>query len=364
MQRMLRKSALICLMLAVCLALTAFAGAAETKVQNLDYMHVQITLPSDARSLRMGPPDLDYWMVNYYLSGAYSCSICAAEKYDFPLTFLNSSTSKVTFRGLEYTLYTWNTSGMNRTDTKYYGMEDMSKEDQDRIKEQMRQTIYSLDYVVERQGWKYDFSFQKTGEKFTDEERAEIAAIMETVRYTDGVSQFQDLEGHWSEQEVLRSVELGLFSGSGDGCFHPDDAMSRAMLVKVLFNLEGGVLLPASGRFSDVPEDAWYAEAANQMSHLGVVEGSGGAFYPDETVTREQLAVMLYRYERLRNEPEATGELTAFADRDQVSAWAVEAMAWAVDQGLITGVKADTLAPQAPVTRAQAAAILVRYLDH
>ncbi|MBQ9719142.1 MAG: S-layer homology domain-containing protein, partial [Oscillospiraceae bacterium] len=127
--------------------------------------------------------------------------------------------------------------------------------------------------------------------------------------------------------------------------------------------LDGG----AKDGASPFPDTAgkWFDAAAAWAAAKGVVNGVGGRFDGDTPVTREQLAVMLYRYAALIGK--ATGnaaELSRFRDAESVSPWAAEAMAWAVGRGLINGVSPATLAPRAGATRAQTAAILMRFCEN
>ena len=175
---------------------------------------------------------------------------------------------------------------------------------------------------------------------------------------------FTDLEGHWGKDAALRAVEMGLFSGTSATTFSPDMALSRAMLVTVLHRQEG-TPAAAQAAFQDVSAGSWYESAVNWAAAENIVSGVGeGCFAPDQAITREQLAVMLYRYEQYRgNAPASTGDLSAFVDRDQISPWAEEAMKWALGAGILSGKDVARLDPQGSATRAEAASILVRLLD-
>ena len=113
--------------------------------------------------------------------------------------------------------------------------------------------------------------------------------------------------------------------------------------------------------FADVDGGAWYAEAVRWAASEGIVEGvSATEFAPDAEITREQLAAILHRF---AGEPATAANLATFTDAASVSAYAVDAMAWCVEQGIITGVTDDTLAPQSTATRAQCAAMLMRFAE-
>lgn len=133
------------------------------------------------------------------------------------------------------------------------------------------------------------------------------------------------------------------------------------MIVSILARLENVTSAEAAG-FADVSADDWYATAVNWAASAGVVSGTGdGNFSPNAAITREQLAAMLMNYSAWKGEDvSARADLSAYSD--QPSTWAEETMSWAVAEGLINGVTADQLQPQASATRAQVAAILQRFL--
>ena len=116
--------------------------------------------------------------------------------------------------------------------------------------------------------------------------------------------------------------------------------------------------------FSDVPSNAYYADAVAWASENGIVTGTGSnRFSPDNPVTREQMAAILYRYAAYKKYDTSVGSttLSGFSDASQVSAYASTAMRWALHSGLITGVSGSKLSPQGSATRAQVATILMRY---
>ncbi len=177
-------------------------------------------------------------------------------------------------------------------------------------------------------------------------------------------TKFVDVPGHWAEEEILEAVYRGLFKGMDDTHFAPNANLTRAELVTVLYRMAGepsveGMTHP----FADVAADTWYTDAVIWAKDAKVVKGiSDTAFAPTANITREQIATILYRYA----EAEAVTEdaLADFADADKVSAWAVEAVNWAVSAGLINGMDETTLAPQGNATRAQIATILMRYCEN
>lgn len=176
---------------------------------------------------------------------------------------------------------------------------------------------------------------------------------------------FDDVtEDDWFCDEVTTAVKEGLFNGVSDSHFAPNGSMTRAMVVTVLWRMHGQPACTADS-FDDVLPGSWYETAVAWASSVGVVNGVGdNLFAPDQSVTREQLAAILYRYAALlKLDTSASADLTAFADGHTVSPYARDAMSWAVANGLINGVGSDLLAPAGTATRAQVAAILVRFME-
>ena len=149
-------------------------------------------------------------------------------------------------------------------------------------------------------------------------------------------------------------------TGVSADAFAPEQTTTRAMIVSILARLEGVESAQAAG-FADV-SDEWYATAVNWAASAGVVSGTGdGNFSPNAAITREQLAAMLMNYSAWKGEDvSARADLSAYSD--QPSTWAEETMSWAVAEGLISGVTSTELQPQGNATRAQVAAILQRFL--
>ena len=156
-------------------------------------------------------------------------------------------------------------------------------------------------------------------------------------------------------------LENGLMVGMSETKFEPNGQVTRAQLVTILYRLAGepsteGMKNP----FGDVAEAAWYAEAVIWAANEGIVKGvTETTFAPNAAVTREQIAAILYRYAGAEAVEE--DHLKNFSDADKISGYAVEAMNWAVAEGLITGMGDGTVAPKATATRAQIATVLMRY---
>lgn len=180
---------------------------------------------------------------------------------------------------------------------------------------------------------------------------------------TPSAADFPDLDGHWARVEAERGLRRSLFHGVSDTAFAPDARMTRAMLVQLLYNLEGNPVTGAAG-FSDVPKTAWYHDAvAWAVAHSLVTGTEDRRFLPDDAVTREQLAVILWRYARYKQaDVSQSAPLDGFADAAAVSAYARTALEWAGAAGVIGGVSATQLDPQGAATRAQAATVFNRLL--
>ena len=165
----------------------------------------------------------------------------------------------------------------------------------------------------------------------------------------------------WYKDAVQYAYDNGLMTGVSDTEFAPEATTTRAMIVSILARLEGVERAEAAG-FADV-NDEWYATAVNWAANVGVVNDyEDNTFRPNQPITREQLAAILMNYASYKGEDVSNrADLTTYTD--QPSTWATEAMSWAVAEGLISGVTADTLQPQGAATRAQVAAILQRFLS-
>ena len=192
------------------------------------------------------------------------------------------------------------------------------------------------------------------------EKRTEPPHVCPSARFTDVYIT------KWYHEAVDYAVRKGLMNGVADDKFDPDGSTTRAMLVTILWRLEGESADRAENPFRDVKPNQWYTDAVLWASEKGIVNGYGdGTFGPMDTLTREQFAAILQRYAKYKGlDVSKTADLSAYTDAESISAWAREAMRWANAEGLITGRTATTLAPQGSATRAEAAAILMRFLEH
>lgn len=190
------------------------------------------------------------------------------------------------------------------------------------------------------------------------------AAEKEYAKLTGNLP-FTDVDGHWALDAIQYVYENGLMNGVGDGKFSPDGMFSRAMLATILYRLEGEPAVAGGNPFSDVADGQWYTEAVVWASGNGIVNGVGnGKFAPEEDITRQQMAAMLYRYAQYKKyDTGKAADLSGYTDAADIGGWAMEAMQWAVAEGLITGRTATTLVPAGNATRAEAATILMRCLE-
>lgn len=197
----------------------------------------------------------------------------------------------------------------------------------------------------------------------------EVTATFLEAGQNHPVMSFTDVtEWDWYHSAVHYVYENGMMSGTSDTAFSPDMDTSRGMLVTVLHRLEGAPGAAAAG-FPDVPQGEYYARAVDWAYANGVVSGYGGnesgTFGPNNPITREQLASILYRYAGKKGaDVTARGDLSTFADQGAVSDYARESVAWAVGAGLISGMGDGTINPSGTATRAQVATILMRYCQN
>ena len=199
---------------------------------------------------------------------------------------------------------------------------------------------------------------RKCGRCGETEQRETTAETCPSEAYTD-----LDRNG-WYHEYVDWVLKNGVMNGVGGGLFEPNGETTRAMLVMVLYRMAGAPdMAGRESSFTDVSADSWYGAAVIWASENGIVNGvGGGLFDPDASLTREQMAMMLYRFAGyLGSNTEKRADLSAYGDADAVSAAAQDAMAWAVAEGLVNGRSAAELAPKAGATRAELATILSRF---
>ena len=209
--------------------------------------------------------------------------------------------------------------------------------------------------LTDRGGGKYAFTMP--GGSVT------VRAVFTAPEETDCPSRaFSDLDtGAWYHEAVDHALRNGLMGGYGNGLFGPDNVLTRAQFAQILYNREGRPAVTGGEAFTDVPSGAWYADAVAWAAARGIVSGyGGGRFGPSDPITREQLAVMLWRY---AGSPAAGGE-PPFRDAGEIGAHARNAVSWAVESGVMSGRGGGILDPKGYATRAQAAQMLRNFLEN
>ena len=234
----------------------------------------------------------------------------------------------------------------------------------DSLRVKLGETVSLDEYLSERAGfdfagWYSDDSFaERVGELYMNGSKTVYAAW----------EPFDDAgRGDWFYDSVVYVYENGLMDGVSDTLFDPDGTVTRAQLVTMLWRLEGEPSVNYALPFTDVSGGEWYAEAVRWAAGEGIVNGvSETEFAPNAAVTREQLAAILHRYAQHKGYDVSIGESTnilSYSDFASISEYAISAMQWVCGEGIITGVTESTLEPRGTATRAQSAAILMRFLE-
>ena len=170
---------------------------------------------------------------------------------------------------------------------------------------------------------------------------------------------------HWAEEAINEMAALGILNGVGSNRFDRKGELDRSMLATALFRLSNGQA-GLSASFTDIPADTWYTDAVAWTNLVGVVKGyEDNTFKPEQSITREEVALMLYRYAALTgvHTNGFASRINSFADSSEIHDWAKDAMAWCVTYGILTGKTEDTLAPTATATREEVAVMLQRFVE-
>ncbi|MGM9564348.1 MAG: S-layer homology domain-containing protein [Faecousia sp.] len=191
-----------------------------------------------------------------------------------------------------------------------------------------------------------------------------VALVLATALTVSAESPFVDVKASdWFFDEVVYAYQNGLMNGVGGNKFDPNANTTRAMMVTMLYRLEGSPKVTSACSFSDVPAGSWYEDAVIWAAENGIVNGiSGAVFAPELDLTREQMVTIFYRYaDHKGHDVTAVNGLTAFADEGKISNYARKALSWANSEGLIQGVGPASIEPQGKATRAQIAAVFYRF---
>ena len=204
------------------------------------------------------------------------------------------------------------------------------------------------------------YTFKMPASKVTVE-AVFTAAKVEGLPFTDVTS------GDWFYDAVAYVYDKGMMEGTTDTTFAPTMNLTRSMIAQVLYNLEERPEAPGAAGFPDVAAGAWYADAVNWAAARGIVKGyDTGAFGPEDSVTREQLAAILYRYAQAKGYDTTQGGMAVreFSDSASISDWAQTAMSWAVNAQVLSGKGNGVLDPQGTATRAEVAQMLMNFGEH
>ena len=222
-------------------------------------------------------------------------------------------------------------------------------------------------YEKKQTGNTYSFRGEGTYTFTMPEGKVTVEATFRAVKEESPVDAFLDINPDaWYYDGVKYTVENGLMSGTGTDTFGPDTTLSRGMIAQMLYALEGKPSVSADSRFPDVPDGAWFANAANWAQSKGIITGyENGHFGPNDSLTREQLALILYNYAQSKGyDTSAKADLNQYVDGSSTSAWAQTAMAWAVGEGLLSGRNANKLTPTGTATRAEVAQIMMNFCEN
>jgi hypothetical protein len=190
-----------------------------------------------------------------------------------------------------------------------------------------------------------------------------------TVKIVENAKAFGDVKADdWFASSVAWAASHEIMNGVGGGKFEPNAKTSRGMIAQLLFNLDGAEASGDTAAFNDVAADDWFADAVTWMTVSGIAKGRGDSFGANDSVSREDLAVILYNYAQFKGyDVSAQGDVSAFGDADGVSDYAKDAIAWAVGTGLINGTTDASggliLDAQGSATRGQVAAIMQRFCE-
>ena len=194
-----------------------------------------------------------------------------------------------------------------------------------------------------------------------------IQVTYRPVQEPEWENPFHDVdEDAWYAGAVQYVQENGLMAGTGPAAFAPHAAASRSMVVTILYRLAGSPDISNENLgypYADVDADSWYGAAVYWARLTGIAGGYGdGTFGPDDPITREQLALMLYRFAQEQGyDVTASADLSGYTDAGEISSYAVYALGWAAAEGIVNGTGGHTLAPQGGADRAQTAAMLMRF---
>lgn len=172
-------------------------------------------------------------------------------------------------------------------------------------------------------------------------------------------------QSFWGYESIERAAQLGYVNGVGGGKFEPNRQLTRAEFITMLYRMADKPAASTEAVFTDVPQNAWYRDALNWAAEKGYVKGTdANSFNPDGKITRQEVVTILFRYSGAQSGAETMFTATydsQFADSGAIAPWAKSAMYWAIYNGVVNGTSQTTVSPTATATRAEVAAIFVRY---
>ena len=237
-----------------------------------------------------------------------------------------------------------------------------------------RNTVVKAPADPTRSGYKFLgwYTDEELTNKYTFSERlfenlTLYAAWEKTAETEEDVLPFRDVkEGDWYYTAVEYMYNNGIMQGMTDKTFEPNTTLTRAMFVTVLHRAEGAPNSGTRSGFADVESGAWYAKAVAWAVDNDITAGyDENTFAPNDTITREQMATMLYRYAKYRGyDMSGSASIADFSDNADVNDWALAAVKWAVDVDILSGMDDGRLLPQGTATRAQCASVIMRCIEN
>ena len=329
----------------------------EKPLENINTMTISVTLPAEFASKTVYIQHKGY---EYSATAGADCKITFTNPHGFSeFTFTTDSKTVATIDGTSYTSLQAAVDDATSDDIIVVknGNVDLSATANKTVKV-MNETENNINVTIN--------GVSKTIEK----------NATETFVYTSGGGgtpsepeeptwPFEDVtEGKdWFYDAVAYVYENGIMAGTDETTFEPYMELDRAMAAQLFYNLEGKPTVTGDSTFTDVTSGHWAVDAITWAAQNDIVAGIGGGLYdPDSNVTREQFAVMLYKYARFKGyDLTATGDLTQFPDAGSISSWAETALSWANGKGLINGHENGTIDPKGSTIRAQAASIMANF---
>lgn len=187
----------------------------------------------------------------------------------------------------------------------------------------------------------------------------------EPAQTNDSVKFFFDVkQDDWFYSDVIFVFDKKIMTGTSDSEFSPDNTLNRAMMITIVHRIDGDSFVYEKDIFNDVEKNSWYENAVKWGFENKIVAGtSESTFAPMDSLTREQLCVMLYNYTKYIGAKTEFADISSYSDGSTVSKWAKEAVSWVVQEKIITGKGNNILAPKDGATRAEAAAVIRRYTE-